>query len=395
MPSEYLPGFLSKGIKDRIHQFIKRNTAGFHHLLNIIAVHRKSRGIKIHWDHPSPGNPNAKGLVTRDLSKEWDDDEFWLNFKDVVVEVLHATFPGSLLDKNSEGTEFFIKAASQEEKPFAILRIDEATRTCEVRVGNDQFSCLYRTYNEPLRLEAWAEWSNVPGYWHQGIVAEKQGLVDRLLQSIHPDVNPGSVLVKEDYSPLRPWASCINSEPLDPFADFDLLWSKLLELLKEAPQQQKQSSVKLQNVQSDGFTVFSKSSGNRSSWSWTKYRYDKYKKEEAPKVVGPSVELTLGEVVVEHYSAWRELQYRSYINLHKRPLRLQFWAEGVPGRSIRMTEPNAIIYFGLLTMFGKLYERRDAALKEDGREDKPEGDWACCRRSRMRLAAATPKDKDA
>jgi len=300
--------------------------------------------------------------VTRDLGKEWEDsDGFFADFSEELIASTQSALPGCIMERSSLGSLVSFKASAESSKPSCILRIDKASGVIDHRDFSSQWKLSYKIHKDPLRLEAWAEWTNVPGYHHPKLVAEKQGFVDALLKSIHPDLKHSSVVVREDYSPLRPWASCIVSDPLDAFGEFDVLWDKLLELLRHP---MKSSDVKVQNVTTNGFTVFSKGVGNRSSWGWTKYRYDKYKMEERPEVIGPSVELGVGEVTAEHYSSWREMKFRSHIVLNRRPLQLEFWGETVSGSGRRIKEPYPVLHFGLLTVFGKLYAKRDLALSQ-------------------------------
>jgi len=219
---------------------------------------------------------------------------------------------------------------------------------------------------------------HVPGYYHQGLVLEKQHFLDGLLRRLAPGVRPFSVLVHEGPSPVSPWESTILSDPLDDFGDFDALWDVTLDALRNPLGK---CSTKLQNVMTDGFTVFAKDGGSRSSWYWTKYKLNKYKEEDMPKV-GPAVEHSIGEIVAEHYSAWRELRWRSYIVLHRNPLRIEFRGESVSGAGPRMTEPNPVLYFGLLTIFGKMCEKKYL----NGPPATHRG--VCCRRRRAPAATA-------
>lgn len=352
---------VSRLLEDLQKRFAEKSK-GFKETLAFLSLFRKARGGNITWGQPSPKNPALKAFLTKGLDKEWGYDEFWEEFTSALVAVMHDSVPDSFLEKGS-GTDYRIVSTPGARVPTAMVRANKETGLCQGRTILFPWRANYQIHREPFVLEAWCEALVTPGYNHNGLRDEKQSFVDSLLSRTNIEIPANSVLVRDAPSPADPWTSILLTDPLDKYGSFDTIWKNLLELLQISDDE----SIKVQNVVEDGFTVFSKGAGSRSSWTWVKYTFNKHKSEVTNARVGPAVHhMTCGEIMGEHYGAWRDKQFLSYMVLYRKPLQLEFRGETLEGVGPRIEDANPTLYHIMLQTFGRMHDKRHPPSTSDG-----------------------------
>mmetsp|Transcript_66244 Transcript_66244/g.149553 ORF Transcript_66244/g.149553 Transcript_66244/m.149553 type:complete len:370 (+) Transcript_66244:64-1173(+) len=324
---------------------------------------RKSHTVRIDWDRPSPSNATLKGLLSASLDKEWDFDTFWDEFLGQTIEALQNLLPDGRMERVSS-TDWRIYFKDQ---PVMVMRAAKDEGLIECRNLKEAWKAVHQIHQKPLRVETWAEWLQVPLYQHPALHLEKLHFMHLALQRIDESIQMGRVGLSDGHSPSNLWLSCMVSDPLEQYGDFDTIWDALVETLKVSNMGLHKSVQ--QQAKSDGFTLFTKGGGSRSAWSWAKYTYDKNVTESpnAHQLVGPTAhQMSYGEIRGEHYGPWRQLAWRSRIILYRKPLVIEFRGEHLDGPRTRLAEPNPLLYYGLLEIFSKMCDKKYPVSSKGG-----------------------------